>query len=378
MKSKLAGILLLILLPVLAFSGLVHAQTTRTGTRAAVGNNEVIDSTLWTSGRTVDVAGEVNGDVFCAGQDINITGKVNGDIICAGQTVHISGQVDGDIRVAAQSLTISGVVKGNLTAAGQTITLEGNAQINGDASLVGQDVSINGNIGRDLSLGVQTATINGSIGRNIKATLKDLTITDGSKVGGKINYTSNNDAQISSQAKIVGPTLKSEPAKHEHRASGNYNGLKFMAALMLLITGLVLILLFPRVFQRVSDQALKSWGKTLATGFIASIVTPVLIFLAMITIVGIPLALLALLSWILIVALSGAFAAYYLGRLLWRGQGNAIMIMLAGALILLITRFIPVIGFIVSLFAIWFGIGMILLQLREQLHKPSYDIKKLK
>ena len=376
-KSRLIGFLLLLVLPVLAVAGVVSAQTTRTGNTASVSKGEVIDSTLWTSGKTVNIAGEVNGDVFCAGQSVSITGTVHGDVICAAQSLNISGQVDGDIRVAAQSLNIGSKVTGNISAAAQTATLEAQSSAR-DVSIAGQDVTASGTVSRDLSLAGQSVTVNGSVGRDIKARLENLSITGGAKVGGTVDYTSANTAQIANSAKIGGKVTRTEPPKTTHHARMGA-GFKFFAEFAMLVAAVVLVLLFPRTFHKVTNQAVNSWGKTLLTGFVASIVTPVLIFIVMVTIIGIPLALLSILAWILILALSGAFAAYYLGRLVWqKNQTNAIVIMLSGALILLILRFIPIIGFIVSLFAVWFGIGMILLELKRHIPKPRYNVKNLK
>lgn len=377
MKKKLISALLIIMLPLIAWAGLASAQTTRSGNNATVGKDEVIDSTLWASGRNIDIAGTVNGDVFCGGQTVTISGTVHGDIICGAQTLNISGTIDGDVRAAAQTINISGSINRNLSAAGQTVTLEGQGKVGIDASLAAQDSAVNGVIGRDLALASQTASISGSIGRNIDGRTDNLTLSGSTKVGGAINYTSNNEASISQGAQILGKVARSEPPQKATNPSKT-SGFKFFGGLAMLITALLLVLLFPRTFHRVTQRGVDSFGKSLLVGLVASIMVPVMIILAMISIVAIPLALLAIVAWILIVALSGAFAAYYTGRLVWRGQTNALLIMLTGAVVLLFIRVIPVVGFFVTLVAVWVGIGMILLQLKKHAPKPSYDVKNLK
>ncbi|HEX5797589.1 MAG TPA: hypothetical protein VFX86_04335 [Candidatus Saccharimonadales bacterium] len=374
MKAKLMGIFLLLFLPLLALVGIASAQTFRTGNTATVGKGEVIDSTLWASGQNVNIAGEVNGDVFCAGQTVSISGTVHGDVICAAQTISVSGTVAGDIRAAAQTVTVSSGIEGNLTVAGQTVTLESRSKVS-DASIASQDANVSGIITRDLALAAHSATVSGNVGRNIKANVENLTLTGSAQIGGSINYTSANEAQIAEGAKVAGETTRSEPARPD---KGSDFGFKFFGSLALLLTALILALLFPRMFHKVTDQAVASWGKTLLVGFMSSIIAPVLIIVALITVFGIPLAILATIAWLLVLALSGVFAAYYLGRLAWRSQNNAVVTMGVGAIILLLVRFIPVVGFIVSIFAMWFGIGMILLALRERTPKPSYDTKNLK
>lgn len=377
MKTKLLGAVIIILLPILAWAGLASAQTTRSGNNATVGSNEVIDSTLWAGGRNIDIAGTVNGDVFCGGQTVNISGTIHGDIICGAQTLNISGTVDGNVRAAAQTINISGSINKNLTAAGQTITLETRGKIGQDASLAVQDSAINGTVGRDLSFASKTSTITGSIGRNIKGQIDNLSVASTAKVGGEVSYTSKNDAAIAQGAQVAGKVTRSEP-QQRHATGMNGNGFKFIAGLAMLVTALLLVLFFPRAFHQVTNQGVNHFGKSLLVGFVASIIVPALIVLALISIVAIPLALLAIIAWILIVALSGAFAAYYTGRLVWqKSQTNALLIMLTGGIILLLIRIIPVVGFIVSLIALWLGIGMVLLALKKYTPKPHYDTKRL-
>jgi hypothetical protein len=90
---------------------------------------------------------------------------------------------------------------------------------------------------------------------------------------------------------------------------------------------------------------------------------------------GIPFAILALFVWLVMLGLSGAVAAFYLGRLILGPQGtHALIIMLVGAGVLLVVYFIPVLGGVVTLVALWFGLGMLLLQV-PRLPKPHYDVK---
>jgi hypothetical protein len=80
------------------------------------------------------------------------------------------------------------------------------------------------------------------------------------------------------------------------------------------------------------------------------------------TVIGIPLALLFGLIWLVIVLLSGVFAAYLLGELILRGRTNPIWTMLLGAAILILLSFVPFLDILVSLLSLWFGLGTILQQ----------------
>jgi cytoskeletal protein CcmA (bactofilin family) len=375
-KLLLAG--LLVALPVLLWAVGAQAQSFRSGDDVTVTQNQVVDKTLFAAGRTVDIAGKVNGDVFCAGENVTITGTVTGDVICAGQNVRIAGTVEGDVRVAGQNVTLGGTIAHNLTAAAQSLMTEAKGTVGEDASIAGQDAVLNGSVGRDLAAGAQTITVNGTINRDVQAQVENLTLGSNAKVGGNLEYTSVNLLVRDTGAQVAGSITRKAPTAHRHQPHfgsivhiGVWFGLYMFVAL--LIVALVLVLIAPRAFHAATEVAIRRPGKTLLVGFVASVVAPVVIAILMFSVVGIPLALLVVLAWVLTVLLAGPFAAYYLGRVLMTNSTNAILIMLLGAVILLLFYVVPILGALVWLVALWFGLGIILLQV-PRLPRPRHNL----
>src|ERR1700690_2245845 len=81
------GAILFSLFAPVAFVGIVSAQSFQAANNVAITQNQTINSSLYSAGATVDIAGTVNGDVYCAGQNITISGTINGDVLCTGQTI---------------------------------------------------------------------------------------------------------------------------------------------------------------------------------------------------------------------------------------------------------------------------------------------------
>jgi cytoskeletal protein CcmA (bactofilin family) len=377
-KRRIIGVLSLFLLPLFLWAGISSAQTIRTGDNATVPAGEVVDSTLWASGRVIDVAGEVNGDVICAGVNVSISGTVRGDVICAAQTMQISGTVEGDIRVAGQSVAVGADIDQNASVAAQSFSLDGDANVGGDLSVAGSDAVINGAVERDLAVASSNTTISGEVGRNVKATLESLTLTDGANIGGELTYTSANDADIAENAQVAQGTFRFDPPPTQDAApllAGVGFGFALFSIFSLLFTVLVLVLLFPRFFQSISNRAVNAPLKTFLVGLLAGFVAPVVIGTLMATVVGLPLAFMLLLAWIIVLFLSIPASGYYVGRLLFSKDQNVIVLGLAGTLILSILLFVPVLGFFVFLTALSFGIGMILRDMWRVTPKPRYDQK---
>lgn len=350
----------------------------RSGDSATVTSGETVDSTLWVGAKSVDIAGTVNGDVFCGAQTVNISGTVKGDVICGAQTINISGDVEGSVRLGAQTVNLTGTIGRNATVGAQTINSDSKSRIGGDASFGASDVSLNGSIGRDLAVGGSNVSIAGTVERNIKSGVNKLSLTNGAKVGGGIEYTSNNKINMSGSASVAGQVTQHLPQKKDKAFPNAFffqGAMALLAAFLLLVTALLVTALVPRFVHSVSEQGMKRPWWVLLTGFVASIVAPILFVLLLMTVVGIPLAVLLLLSWLLVAFSSGLFTAYYVGRKIWRSQTNALMRVLAGSLILLILFMIPFLGFFVMLFTYWLGVGMILLELKNRYPRPKYELK---
>lgn len=354
----------------MAIGQTANAQSFRSGNNATVPAGQIVDSSLFVSGRTIDIAGTVNGDVFCAGQNITITGTVNGDVICAGQTVRISGTVDGNVRVVGQNVLVGGSVARNLSVAGQQISSEANSQVGGDATVAGQDVTLNGQIDRDLALTSDTATLNGVVGRSVQGNLMQLTLGSSVAIRGNLVYTSPQDAKREAGAQVVGQATRNAPKPDDRGAQSNA---KRTAAIFIvwlfgsvLLLSMVLVLLMPQIFQSVSSSALRHVGMTVLLGLVSTIVMPFIILILFATLVGIPLGLLLLLAWGVLLLLSGPFSAYLLGRLLLRSRTkNALGIMLLGSVVLLAVYLIPVVGQLTVVVAVWLGLGMQLAEIRR-------------
>lgn len=357
----------------------VNAADFRSGNSTSVSKNEVIDSSLFIAGSNVDVAGEINGDLFCAGNTVTITGTVRGDVICAGQVVDVRGTVDGDVRVAGQTVTVSSKVAGNVSAAGQTVTFsaEGSAR---DVNLAGEALTMNGTASRDVDVAGTATTINGSVGRNVQAVGEAVTLGAGAKIAGNFTYTSHSDVSKAGGATVDGTTRHEYPTDEDRRDMDGvrnfFNGLNVLFAIASLATALILVALMPRLFYSVSGQGVERPLLSAFTGLGALVGGVVLAIVLAITFIGLPLAGITFLAWVVLLVLSMPVFSFYLGRLLLaKSTSNAFYYMLVGAAIVFVTQLIPVLGGVVWLIGGWMGAGMLVLEVAHRWPKPQYELK---
>lgn len=376
-KHKTLGILItafLLAIPLLGFFVGVDAQSVKSGNRVSVASNEVVDTSLYVSGRDIDIAGKVNGDIICAGQNVSISAEVEGDIICAAQTIDITGDINGSIRVVGQTVSVDGAISDGVSVVAQTFNTRSSSSIGRDLGVAAQTAVLNGSVERDIAAQAGSLTVNSSVGRNVDAETEQLNLGEKAAVSGDVSYTSSNQLTKNSGAVINGKTIYHNTGTGNNSpdptngALFNFAGLGIYLVLAMLVVSLVIALIMPASFQQASDFAFKDWTKTLALGVVSTIIAPLLILGLLFTLVGIPLAILFGLVWLIVLFLSGPFAAYLIGRLAFkRFTNNAILIMLGGSLVVLVLYLIPVVNLITMLAALWFGVGMIL----QQFHPPK-------
>lgn len=357
----------LIIISALTFVGIANAQSFKTGDSITVAIGETVDSMLFATGTNINIAGTVDGDVYCAGQTITISGTVNGDVVCAGQTVVISGVVDGNVRIGGQTVTISGMVGNSATIGAQDLIVDNSGIINRDLLGGSQNVAINGAVDRDVVAGSTNITINGRVKRNINGGVETLSVGPNGNIGGDVEYIGNKDPEISGTGKIVGTVTRTAPeAKaNENSAFAIFIGWFAYVLIAMIALALMLVGLFPRVFKETSLNAIKLPGKTALIGLVACVVTPFLIMVLMMSIIGIPLAVLTMLTWMIIMILSGPFTGYVLGKALMPNVKKPFWVMITGVSVLVFTYFVPIIGFITVVMTSIFGSGMILMESKK-------------
>lgn len=350
---------LMAVLAIFVFGGVALAgnQSYKTGSTVTIASSEVVDHTVFAAGNTVTLSGTINGDVFCAGQTVYITGIVNGDVFCAGQTVSISGTVNGSVRAAGQTVSIAGTVQRAISLAGQSVSVEPNAKVGGDAILAGSSILVAGNLARDSYAAGETVTVTGKIARDLEAHTNNLTIAGEASVGDV------NQIRPAAEPKQEASTLP-------------MTGLKAAIAfgLAMFVTAMVLVAIAPQRFHGLADQVLVKPGKTFLIGVLTAFLLPVVFVLLLVSVVGIPLALLLGIVWVAAALLSGPVFAYIIGRRLMGTSHKPLAIMAVGSVVVLVLYLVPVVNLFVGSTAYFMGIGALTGVVGGAIGKPKYTV----
>jgi hypothetical protein len=125
------------------------------------------------------------------------------------------------------------------------------------------------------------------------------------------------------------------------------------------VLGLLVLLLAPRVATASLAVARARVGPAVGWGLATAIGLPIVSILLLVTLVGIPLGLIGLLSLALLYGLGYVVAALVLGRRLIREPSSLYVAYVVGLLILRVIDLVPVLGNLITAAATVFGLGVL-------------------
>jgi cytoskeletal protein CcmA (bactofilin family) len=388
------GARLIVAVLVLAALGLAatpaRAMEFLNGDTVAVPAGTTIADDLIATGESIVIAGRVTGDVYAFGRSVSVTGQIDRDLITAAQQVTVDGVITGDLRTAGQQVIVNGRIDGNTTAVGQLVTLSRQGALGGSVLAAAQSIALQGPVARGVTAAAATLDLGNSIGGDVQAAVSSLAVSPETRIAGRLEYTSDRQAAIRPGVAAGGVqyTLSQgaerarsgrERSEPEGAPAGNPFGVLSLAWLLgSIVVGVLLVHFFPRfaaeTAAQVGEHPLSSFGY----GTLLLFLMPAVVLFAAVTIVGLPLSLLAGLAYIV---------ALYLGWLLFGMAAGGLLVQLAqrggarwslrpewlvvlGLVTLYLVTHLPWIGGLIAFVALCLGFGALLRELMAMRSGP--------
>lgn len=245
--------------------------------------------------------------------------------------------VSGDVSVP-RGKTVDGIViaSGDLRLAGR---------VDGDVVLFGGDATVSGRIDGDLvTFGGQARLLPRAF------------------VAGDVHYGDERPI-VAGSAIVRGDVTKEDWSGWDNWA----DFLPFVGAFVfwiaisvsMAILGVLLLLIAPRAADALAARSRERVGPVIAIGIAIGICLPLAALIAVVTLVGIPLAVVIWLALLPVAALAYVTSAYTLGRRMVGEPRSRFWAFLAGLAVLRALALIPFLGFLVGLAAVVFGLGLL-------------------
>ena len=371
------------------FLGLIFAalgSETRSGDLVEVSKTELIPGDLVVACKTLKMRGEVKGDLLAGGMYLTVGNMVGKDLTVGGYSLEVQGSVGDDARLAGVNIEIDGAIDGDLVAIGGNVNISGN--VAGDVIAGGGNVWIRGNIQGSLDARCGNMVIDGTIDQNVVLTTSRLTLSPTAVLKGNLTYTSNRDAEIAGGAQILGAVnresggstmvlwklvsvvadhLPEQPEKWKDRLPAWFRILlKISPFFSLLIAGIIVLSVYRRHATMVADRIVSFPLKSFGLGLLFSICVPIGALILCMTVIGLPIGLISLATYLVFSYISRVYVALAIGRELLdritKRDVRTIWPMILGLFIITVLSSIPYyIGWAIRLICILFGLGGMLM-----------------
>lgn len=380
MLKFLKILLVLLFLPFLISSTSFAQGRERRSVRVVkVAAGEIINKDLFIkAGEIVEISGTVNGDVYVAGGQVLVDGIVNGDLLAAAGVIDVSGEVTQDARIIGGEINLSGKVGRNATLVGGDIKVRESASLGGALMTAGGDILVSASVPGELRVYSGNFTLDAKVLGNAEAYVGTMRLTSKAEVKDLI-YTSNQEAMIDKEASVGGRFLRKLPTggvgfehlrqnflKNLYRLRLQATILSFMSSFFV---GLALIRFFPKTLVSISQILDKSIWPAFGVGFLVLFLAPFMIFVLLVTIVGFPIGVILLFSYLTFLYLAKIYFSFWLGSKI--SQKSLYSSFILGLLVYYLITLVPLFGGIVVFVVLILGLGGAVIATRDYYQRLS-------
>ncbi|PIO04514.1 hypothetical protein COT48_00070 [Candidatus Woesearchaeota archaeon CG08_land_8_20_14_0_20_47_9] len=353
--------LTIILALLLSFSA--SAAEFKTGEEVA-STASIVNDNLYITGGRIDVGNTINGNLVAAGGQVTTTGQVNGDATLAAGDISAAGYIRDDLRVAGGNIMISCITDGDVSAAGGRIVVSPEAVIGKSLVIYGGDVSIEGNVKGDLIVRAGRLVINSVVEGDADIVSDELAFKEDAFIKGSLTYSGRSAGSIDHKMVGGGIILKPSQTRVMPMMLGLGGLSRVNSAILMIVVGIILLIIMRRFCLDAAKAVLNRFAMSIAYGLLGIIGIPILAVFLIITIIGIPAALLLLLLYLVLLYVSNIIASLILGQIILKAylrvDTSPFISLVIGVVALSLIRIVPIIGGIVGFIALLAGIGGII------------------
>ena len=341
-------------------------------------DQELADAQFVQAGEAL-VEGTCGDDLFLVADTFKLAGTCANDLWAIGGQMTLAGRVADHARVGGKQIEVSGSVDRGLLAAGNTIHLATGSVVRGGALLIGDSVTLSGAVADGLRIYANQCTLAGEVSGTVHLTASDVVVMPGAHIAGDLQYTAPQALVLDPRVRLDGRLLRvTAPADTPAEAVPLGAQLATQALLMggAWLAGLLLLAVFPGFAGRSVAAVRAGPARCGLAGVIGFALIPLMVLAGVLTVVGLPAALLLALFAGSLAYLGKVVVAMALGAGLMRARGpqpfsRASSAMLTGLIPLYAIGLVPLAGGTVSLLATLLGFGALLQALwRPRPHLP--------
>ncbi len=330
------------------------------------GETRVADLYIWSG--SLEIEGTLDGDIIAGFQNGSIAGTVTEDVNCFAQTMRITGVVGDDVRLGCETLYLDGHIGGDLIVAAKDVQISKTAVIDGDVIIAAGTVTVDGTIGGRVRIMTGFLDMDGTIAGNAEiSTDGGMRLGPDAHIGGDLFYEGPSEIDVP-DGTVAGDVTFQRVVDEEIDFGGFLGGagilfhvLGFIAAL---VAGTIIVALTKDHAGRTAEIIRTKPLKSLGIGFVTFICMPIVLLVLLVFILTIPLMFVVGFAYGIALYIAKFYFSIWLGNLILKRGGRTdvspIPSMLLGLTIVYLVTAIPVVGTLVGVVIIFFGLGALM------------------
>lgn len=349
-----------------------------------------IGGDVYSSGADVSMNVGSPRDIFLSGFSANLDSEVADDAHVIAFNVNIDGAVGGNLYVAGSNVEIGAPVGRDLSVSGFNVKLDKGARVTGNSRIVGATVSVDGLLEGALLASGGTIRLNNVIEGDVRLAGSKISFGENARIQGRLDYSAPApvaipEAVIPSNRVTYQPLSRKDVYKDMQDAvdksiPGFWPSLatRLLSLLVLLafflITAAVFLAFTPRKVEQLRSRAREHGWRSLVYGFLGLSTLVGAIPVSIMTIVGIPFVPLVMLALVLFWMLSYLLGTYVIAIRVWESMDinpdsvfSKLLILASGLLALMIVNMIPILGWMINIGVMLFGLGALTYLLMERI-----------
>lgn len=328
---------------------------------------------IFTAGERVILTEATTDDLFAAGSMVETRGARADHLFIAGGDITVSDADVNDVIAAGGEIRLNAArVADDIIVAGGDIVVGERFEIGGTAVIAGGHVRFEAPVGQDLRIGASEIFVDSTVPGTARLSGEQIVLGPNARIGGDLLY--RGDSLTVDPAAVIEGKRTELPMSDRYVAEDFGKGaaqLFMYFSLSILVSYFVIVLLLvflaPGLMRSASEMIRGKPLQSLGIGVLYALIVPLLVFLLISTALAAPLALLLIAISVALTPLALAVTAYFVGmsarrlatkdsdppkaipgRILWPALGTVIVFGLT---------LIPVVGLLVWLLAMLFGLG---------------------
>lgn len=333
------------------------------------GTTAVLLGDGFAAGQDVVIEREGLQDVFAAGELVRISASTGGNVHLAGRRLEVRAPVGGSLYALGQSVSIEASIAGRLYAGAEVVTIASSATVDGGARVGARRITLDGTVRHGAALAGHRVELNGTIDGDGEVMAQELVISPGARITGTFTYRAPEEMEIpvtfADASRVTYVPIEDHDADVDPASPAPWLIGRVGSLLLAILVGALLLAIVPRFSERVALAARTHPWPAMGWGCVGLILLFACIGLMVLSLLGIPLAVVLALATppVLFVAyVLGAFAlgtlvAQRLGRRIPSGWAGRLGLLAAGLVALALVGLLPVLGWLAGVATVLLGIG---------------------